>query len=80
MAPSLAAKAVAGGFGGGAAFRGALWMVTTETAGAGTGAGAGAGAGAGFSLDDEGARGPGCSAAGASAPENFLDARPAGGA
>ena len=45
MAPSLAAKAVAGGFGGGAAFRGALWMATTETAGAGAGAGVGAGGG-----------------------------------
>ena len=57
MAPSLAAKAVAGGFGGGAAFLDALWMATTETAGAGTGAGAGAG-GMVFSLDDERVRGP----------------------
>ena len=30
MAPSLAAKAVAGGFGGGTAFLEALWMATTE--------------------------------------------------
>ena len=54
MAPSLAAKAVAGGFGGGTAFLEALWMATTETAPV-------------FSLDDERVRGPGCSAAGASA-------------